>query len=755
MPYSTIDDLPAQVRETLAPDEQQQWLAVFNRVHAQTGDEEKALLAAWGTVRKGRRVAGRAMVLGETADGLVIVKGWGLRFSGADDPDFYGTHWQATSDLLTEYYRDAPLWYEHGFDAAYGYRPIGKRHRTEIYGFGVWAEHVLFTDHPLYARTRREIEAGKLSYSSDSIAHYYEQGLNRANGEVRMWPLAGWSLTKYPAEPGLGPVTLDGVTAVIHEVVNAPARRMATEDARAVVTLTSCNSVYTPQCDPTVPAASTGDPEAREAQRAADGHLSSDTSPSEGPIMTPEALRALADFFGVDATPEAVRAEMDTLIAALRDDDAEIDVAALRAALDLDDDDGEDVVITELAAMRALLDEGEDGEGEGDTPTRSTYNHHALRTARSLMRDGNDDMPHHVPQGARTAGRSRSLGGARFNTGTRAPSVEDAVMAALGIKPPGFRRGTLSDARARLFQMDRAARAADSGTGITGAFVLNTEISDTIMQPLVNKLVLFQAGAYRWPMVGVDSVTIRKQVGLPGAYWAAENSEATQQQDIQWAVATLNLKELRAPTTWPNRWLRNVLPSVEGMIRDSIERSMRLELEYSALYGIGGRPAGAGNTGAQPLGVRNTTGVTVTDMAGAALDVDDLATAIGTLEDNNVEETDTWGWISRPSLFRGFEFMKDANGHPIMRNSWMDGVRSQNLVDYPYFKTNQVPLANQQTDLFFGDWQELVIGIGQDVELVVSEHRYVEQNSTFVMGVAYVDTAVMWSEAFHIHTGCG
>lgn len=762
MPYSTIDDLPAQVRETLTPDEQQQWLAVFNRVYAQTGDEEKALLAAWGAVRKGRAVAGRAMALDETDDGLVIVKGWGMKFTGTDDPDFYGTHFSALTELLADYYLDAPLWYEHGLDLDYGYKPIGRRHAVAIYGFGVWAEHVLFTDHPLYARTRREIEAGELSYSSDSILHYVDQGTNQANGEIRMWPLAGWSLTRHPAEPGLGPVTLDGLAAAITEVVHAPARRFPTADARAVVTLTSCTSVYTPQCDPTVPAVLlTDDPEAREAQRAAAGHLSSDISPSEGPVMTPEALRALADFFGVDATPEAVRAEMDTLIAALRGEAEplpDVDVEALRAALDIAGDAGDEAIISELASMRAQLDDDEDEHGEDEddpVPARSTYNHHALRTARSLLTtpDGNDPMPHHVPQGTRPAGRARTLHAPHVNTGARAPSLEDAVMAALGIVPSGFRRATLADARARLFQTDRAARAS-SGEGPQGAWVLNQEIAADILAPLVNRLVLFQAGAFRWPMGGIDTVTIRKQVGIPGAYWMAEDTSADG-DDVTWATAQLTLKELRAPTTWPNRWLRNVLPQVPGMIRDSIEKAMRLKLEFSALYGTGGRPNDGKSTGMEPLGVRYTDGVTVTDKGGAALDVDDLATAQGTLEDNNVDESDTWGWISRPSLFRKFEYMKDQEGRPIMRSSWMDGVQSQSLVDYPYFKTNQIPLVTNRTDLFFGDWQELVIGMGQDVELVVSEHRYIDQNSTFVMGVAYVDTAVMWSEAFHIHANCG
>ena len=86
----------------------------------------------------------------------------------------------------------------------------------------------------------------------------------------------------------------------------------------------------------------------------------------------------------------------------------------------------------------------------------------------------------------------------------------------------------------------------------------------------------------------------------------------------------------------------------------------------------------------------------------------------------------------------------------------MDGVTAQTLVDYPYFKTNQVGKdGSGNSTLFFGDWQELVVGVGEDLEMVVSEHQYASFNQTLIMGIAYVDWAVMYPEAFHIHTDVG
>ena len=766
MPYSTITDLPPQVRDSLTTDEQRQWLAVFNAVFAQTLDEEKAILAAWGAVRKGRTVGGRSVALVK-ADGLVIVRGWGVLFTDPAHTDSYGTHFSLLSHLLAEYYQDAPLWYEHGLDADYDVWPIGKRHAVEIYGFGVWAEHSLFPDHRLFERTVREIEEGQLAYSSDSIAHYVEQGINQANGELRMWPLAGWSLTRQPAEEGLGPVTLAGMEATIREVTQAPARRVPLAGGRAVLTLTACKSVYDPPRDPTVPA-EVRPTQAREARGAGGSYRS--TLSLRGVPMDPETLAALADFLGVDATPEAVLVALRDLITSLEGAGGEgetaaesaIDGSALRAALQLETDADDEAVIDELEALALALN---------PAPARS-YNYAALGSAVRGLRSANPDMPHFAPgdegedddsdeddPGARPAARSarRSLYAPNINRGATRPGMGAAILAALGHRPPGFRSGTpLRTIRARLFQMDRAARAA-SDDGPQGAWVLNREIAADILDPLTSKLVLFEAGAEPFPMDGIDSLTIRKQVGAPGAYWAAEGTSWTA-EGSEFAIATLNLKELRAPTRWPNKWLRNLAAGAEQKIRNQMEHNMRLKLEYSALFGDGKVPADGTSTGAQPLGVRYTDGVTVRALSPAATPgLADLQYAVEALEDANVEETEYWGWISHPRTFRTFEYMRDENGAPILRNSWAEGVRTKTLVDYPYHKSTNIPKtlgsgANESV-LFCGDWSELAVGIGQDVELLASEHRLIDSNETFVMAVGYFDIAVMYPEAFHVTTG--
>lgn len=182
----------------------------YNRVLDETGDAVKAGLAAAGALRRYR--SGFAVKAREDDSGAVVA-GWGLLF--ADSPQQYDTDhtWFAREgEFLLDYYHGAPLWMEHGQSSVYGIRPIGQRVEVQLHEHGIWAVHRLHADHPLYAKTLEMVNSGQLSYSSDSILHYVDRGFTD-DRELSVWPLAGWSLVRRPAEPGLGTVIEDTARA--------------------------------------------------------------------------------------------------------------------------------------------------------------------------------------------------------------------------------------------------------------------------------------------------------------------------------------------------------------------------------------------------------------------------------------------------------------------------------------------------------------------------------------------------------------
>lgn len=178
------------------------WQRTYDRVFADTGDQMKAYLAALGMVQRGRmRMATKA----RKDAGRVLSVGWGIMFGDPRVKDSERQYFAPDTDYFLQYYERAPLWYDHGDDPAYGWDAIGRRSAYQVHEYGIWLEHEMDTSHRLFARTIGEIDDGLLIYTSDSIYHYMQQGLKR-DGKLAAWPFAGCSLTKRPAEPGLGVV---------------------------------------------------------------------------------------------------------------------------------------------------------------------------------------------------------------------------------------------------------------------------------------------------------------------------------------------------------------------------------------------------------------------------------------------------------------------------------------------------------------------------------------------------------------------
>jgi HK97 family phage major capsid protein len=171
-------------------------------------------------------------------------------------------------------------------------------------------------------------------------------------------------------------------------------------------------------------------------------------------------------------------------------------------------------------------------------------------------------------------------------------------------------------------------------------------------------------------------------------------------------------------------------------------------------------PNEAGHSGAEPLGLFNTPGVTITPVAanGADPDLPHLENMIGALEDRDIPD-ENWGFLAHPSVARGYNNLKDTTKRYILREEASDGPLPTWL-SYPYARTTQVRKALDQgtstgntSHLFFGKWDEMVIGISQDVELVVDTSRYVNERMTLLQAVTYVDVVVLVPGAFEIRTG--
>lgn len=732
--FVTVNDLPADVRASYSPDEQAEYLRVYNMVIQQTTDTAKAAAAAQGAVVKMRMTGVRSMRSAENGD--VIIGGWMMKFGNPQDKDSYDTFFSLASKLMLEYYPNAPLWMEHGMDNDYGIDPIGMRSKVEIYGFGVWGEHRVYANHPRFAETKAGLENGEFSYSSDSIGHYVERGYNEVNGRMDVWPFAGCSLTRKPAEISLGPVALRSLIAKLQTFQQDKSSGL----------------------------------EAREAHKDTENSSSIRSGIGVSVTMDPAKLAALAQFLGCEATPQAVTAALQELTAQLGQQpadgaapapEAEAMMSQLRAAFGLAADCKPQDVIAKMDEIKSMLSAGRSlnigalktfvGLVNADLEQEDDEQPFVPFVVPSSRADNNDDDEDDRPS---RKGKFGSRGAANYNRGAKKPGLLD-VIGAISQLQNGPVQYEMPAFKSQRTAPSQALRAMNINNAQSGGWLLNREMSTEILQALHADLVLEQLGAKTIPMDGIESITMNRVQSGAVAYWAGTSTSVSDANAKISAAVTLQTKELVSKAIIENKLLRNSAGSmVENMVQDDIIRVMKLRMEYAALYGTGGVPVAAGNSGAEPLGLYNTTGITKTSLASKTPTIKDLIDMEGRIEDTNLDY-DSLQWLSSKRARRMFKSWTDANGNPQFAEDWVTNDLKQLIVqDHPFVTTTQIANttagANITTDLFLGDWSNMLIGQGVNLEMVVDTSKYVEERSTLIQVVSYVDFGVAHKEAFQI-----
>lgn len=701
---SAIDCAPG----SLSPDGLLAWIKTYIEALDETQNPAAAKMAAIGRVTK-RRIIG----MKSTADdGDPIVEGWGLIFTDPADLDLQGTFFDDDLEPLLEMYKDAPLFYDHGQDAQYKTSPIGQRILAKVYPRGIWVEHKLFTDHPLYERTAREAARGELAYSSDSIGHLVEKGFNPRTGELGVWPVAGWSLTNKPAEPALGPVSLKQFTAAMKSQAVALKTHQRTETA-----LMPTNA-----------------------------YLSDHSGDSSN---MNEILAKLAAALGLDpsASPEQIEEAVEAAIASWGSNPDEL--AAAHAAMGLEDEEPNAEVMAEKVRGLYKSASKEDAPiAPAPTPVTPARNWGALKDVFAGKGMNFDGMPFAVNGGATSKNgleknRSFSTKGApNQNYGLKPPTIgqiaKDMVMVSRGFQPETF----------------RSAKAMSYATGPSGGYVLEQEVSDDILDPLRSQPVVMKLGARQEDFDGIQMKSVPAMQTAPSAYWPGESQTVVDSQPT-YRLITLVPKPLATLVLRPFNFFKNMTPRAEQQLKQQIQMSLTLEIDRVALLGTGSASASP-NTGAQPVGLLNINGVTNTALStnGRQPVLADLIGAQARIDAANVLPGGSRGWAFHSNIKNTFTGMTSAQGNPLFRESWMAGPE-KGLVGDPYEYSNQIPtnvVAGSSSDtsyIFYGDWSHMIVGLTTTVELVLDQ-TYAATLNQGLLAYVYCDVQVDYTQAFQV-----
>lgn len=736
----------------LHPEARTAFTRTYERVLSETRDEQKALLAAFGALR--RLDDGMAIKAAKRDDLGITVGGWAVMFGTPRVKDTDNTFFKSTTEYGLDYFQDAPLWWMHGFDVKVGSEPIGHRTKTAMYkNHGIWLEHVLYKSHPIYSQLVDWAKAGKLSYSSDTFYHHMMAGLDMDNGGMDTWFLGGCSLVDDPAEPGLGNViivepgdTNNSVKSAQHGVERADG--------------------LTPNAAP-IDASAIGLPQPHAAKFA---HLTKGSK-----AMNPD-IAALAEMFGVEATPEAVIAALEALISGLQ---SAPDATDGGMEMKAEEEGGETVTITVPAeeirsalAMKADAKNSEVAAVLGKmvaaiTPKQvKVLNTSALATVYETMKNTPQNrIPAYTPQqAASNGGSSRPTSVQPVQIKGRASNkfVPAAQVGRADHQPLGNAFRAAYQKRMGNHQ-HKAVKAMSASIGTLGGFLLDNVVSNEIIEYLYAAQVVMAAGARTMPLDG-QSLQVVKQNGTSSAYWVGENLEIGTSQPT-FTTVTLVPKKLAARVLLPRELVERESFNIESIIRNDLQEQMGLAMDYSFLFGTGG--AGTGNnTGASPLGLLNISGVTqtgISDGAGGTLPnggipgLTDLTNAVGRVEDANVPLT-TGSFIGHPRTVRSFRNMVDTTGRPLFRQDWAE--RPQLVTDgFGWQATTAIPTTvttGTSTDtsyIFFGNWDDAVVGMGQTIEIAVDDRQYFSSDQIQFRAIMYVDFAVFYPEAFEVITG--
>lgn len=704
------------------------WANAYSRVYSLTSDETKAALAAQGAIN-------RCAIMGRKSDGTDLpttVAGWAMLFSDPEGLDLQGTYFDDMTKTMAEYYPRAPLWMEHGKDSVYGGEPIGFRTDTQVFPIGIWLEHTLNTEHPLYERTAKDAADGVFAYSSDSLAHYAQQGFDPADGRLGLWPLAGCSLTRTPAEPGLGPVQAKGLELALKSALVQ--REAASTDVGELQAMKGTSM------DPKDIQAKPAEDEVVEAEKT-DAEMPDEVeTKSAVPIST---LKALADMYGVDEDATAVRSAIDDHLSAMRSSGVSDD--KLCKALGLPDGAPPTDVEEQLNNLYT----------NAVTPRKETIT--------------TPDSPDAMPESTMSM-RSYNYGALASHLTSGGPAVKSqgpfmtediskkAINNNFGAKVPGIMETVYDMMRVKNGMSPKfGSKAMTSATGPTGGYVLRQEIAPNVLDPLRAQSVCFQLGATRIDMQGLQVMQIPAMQSAPTGNWIGENVAVTTSQPGYRMMAMVpHGYQVTVPI--PINVEANMTPEAESQLRQQMVLTGQLALDLAALTGPGS--ADASNSGAAPIGILNTPGVRQMKLAtnGRQPNFLDIVNANRLLDQKNVPQPGNKRGIAFHSdVEASFTGQTDSLGRPLIRDSWSDAANPR-ILNFPYRTENQIPttltVGNTSTNsyLFFGDWRYLYIGLSDTVELRLDQ-TFMQNLQVGLLVYFYADVKVVYPDSFIVGTG--
>ena len=239
---------------------------------------------------------------------------------------------------------------------------------------------------------------------------------------------------------------------------------------------------------------------------------------------------------------------------------------------------------------------------------------------------------------------------------------------------------------------DAATRALSTQPGSKGGYLVNTE-NVSFVDILRNRSVAMRMGAQVLSGL-VDNVTFPRQTSKPAVTWQAGESASVNAADQTLGQLSMSPKTCIAITDVSLQLLRQSSPSAEQFVMADLAKTVAIDgVDNAVINGTGG---------AQPLGIKNTTGVTTGQDAASATYAKLLAFVSTAASLNAIGSNPGWATNTAGAL-KLMQVQRFSNTDtPVWTGNMLDGE----LVGVRAMSSEQLASAN----LIFGSWGEIIIG---------------------------------------------
>lgn len=287
-----------------------------------------------------------------------------------------------------------------------------------------------------------------------------------------------------------------------------------------------------------------------------------------------------------------------------------------------------------------------------------------------------------------------------------------------------------------------------------GSAIVPTIWASSVIDRARNESAVIKAGANVIPM-DAKTIQVGRLTADPTAAFRTEGNAITA-SDPTFDNVTLTATSMNALVIGSVEWFQDA-DNASTLVEDAIAKAMALQLDLAALYGQITTGAGTINLPAPaPKGLlANLLANAASSVLGGATNgtvqtagsfFNELLDALYTPRDYN-ESPNAMIWNSKAA--RLYAKAYDTTGQPL---AW-----PADLASVDKYVSNQIPsytqgtMSNVATDVFVGDWAQLLIGQRLDITLQVLTERYADNGQIGIIASWRGDVGVARPRAFGVY----